>query len=406
MKKNIFVWLGVGICSLVFCSCEGFFGKEIDTDFIDEPVFDNREIAYVPIQPVWDGFSRPVDIIAGWDNLVYIADAGTEEIISLDQAGTELGRFPIPGLLAIAQDRSLDILALGHLDTMINDRVFRLPTVYRIDQNNIGPYGLDNGRIAGKVVHPFYFKSGTPTSGDEAVSFRGITILRDNRYYLVRSGPSNNPRQFGGPDDAVLRFSANDAFESPIVITTSSGPLRDYFKAPAGISTTIGPPQSLDIDRLDETQSNLGDFVFTSLDPSLALKVQYIDFQKGDLGSNFVQETFAQSINSTADRILYEANRFGRPMDVSLATDGTGNIFVVDAERDSLYQFNRFGQEGIIPPQGFPTDKAINTSFGGRGEGLMEFNEPSGVVYFDQIVYVADAGNGRILRFKLTLDFD
>jgi hypothetical protein len=28
------------------------------------------------------------------------------------------------------------------------------------------------------------------------------------------------------------------------------------------------------------------------------------------------------------------------------------------------------------------------------------------VAYFNEILYVADAGNGRILRFKLTTDFD
>jgi len=36
----------------------------------------------------------------------------------------------------------------------------------------------------------------------------------------------------------------------------------------------------------------------------------------------------------------------------------------------------------------------------------MQFNEPRGLACWNQILYVCDAGNGRVLRFKLTLDFD
>jgi hypothetical protein len=50
--------------------------------------------------------------------------------------------------------------------------------------------------------------------------------------------------------------------------------------------------------------------------------------------------------------------------------------------------------------------KNIRVSFGGSGNSLTEFNQPSGVAYLREIVYVADKGNGRVLRFQLTTDFD
>ncbi|MFT4754705.1 MAG: hypothetical protein ACI85Q_002265, partial [Salibacteraceae bacterium] len=34
------------------------------------------------------------------------------------------------------------------------------------------------------------------------------------------------------------------------------------------------------------------------------------------------------------------------------------------------------------------------------------FKNPRAVAYLNEILYVADSGNGRVLRFKLTSDFD
>ncbi len=64
----------------------------------------------------------------------------------------------------------------------------------------------------------------------------------------------------------------------------------------------------------------------------------------------------------------------------------SGNIFVVDAAKDSVYKFNAFGNE--------------LQSFGGRDI----FNNPHGVAFFDRTLYIADSGNNRILRFILSTD--
>ncbi len=390
-------WLLLPLVLLV--GCEGFFGTKTPTEFLDVPQYNDRSVAYVPIRPAIEGLSRPVDVIAGWDELIYVADEGSQEIISYDQAGNELGRFTVPGLGAIAQDRRLDLLATGTLDTVINGNAITLPVIYRIDLNKAGAYGLENARIKKTIVHPFYFKSSTPTSIDAQVRFRGIAPLADNRYFVTRTGVSNSPNQFGGPDDAVLLFDDDDTYLTPVAVSTSLGLFRDYFKQPYGISTLALPPQSPAVDRR-------GDFVFTSIAPGAALKVQYIAFFESEFGASYEVRNYVVGDTSRADRFLYEPNRWLEPVDVTVAGDGTNYIFVVDAARDSLYQFNALGFEGVNPPAGSRSNKAVLASFGGTGQELTQFNEPRGVAYLNQIVYVADAGNGRVLRFQLTTDFD
>lgn len=386
----------------LFWSCEGFFGVKTPIDFLDEPQFIGGEVAYVPILPVWDDMEYPVDIIAGWDELIYVADSALEEIISYDQAGNELGRFSIPGLRAIAQDRSLDILAAGSLDTVILGESFTLPTIYRLDLNKAGDYGLKNAFVENKIVHPFYFKSGVPDQSDEAVSFRGFAPLGEGNYYVSRNGPDNSTLQFGGPDDAILLFDEKDQFLTPLSIVTSIGTFRDYFDKPQGIASLIQPPQG----NINITQAQIQDFYYTSINPDNVLKVQRINLVTGTFGSNYEVATLTVGDTSKADGFLLEPFKFDQPVDVTVAGDRTNYVWVVDMAKDSVFQFNSTGLEGVRPPDAFNTDKNIKVSFGGRGQGVTQFNNPRAVAYQNEILYVADGGNGRILRFRLTTDFD
>ena len=399
--RHLLLALGI-LLWLSNSSCEGFWGTKTSTDFLDEPTYDNRQVAYVPIQPVWDGFEYPVDIIAGYDQLIYVADSATEEVISFDQAGNELGRFRVPGLRAIAQDRQLNLYATGTKDTTVNGTDLTLAALYRLDLNKQGPYGLSEARIDTAIVHPFYFRSGNAVLSDEQVSFPGVAVKGDNNLYLARSGPSNVPNQFGGPDDAVLSINFLDGVmqaPSPLRIETELGAFRDYFKMPRSITTLAQPPQSPAV-RSD------GNFLFTSADPDVSLKVQVIRQEVSEGGIAYRLERLTVGDTAQADGFLYTARRFTQPADVTVAGDRTSYIFVVDAARDSLYQFNRDGFEGVEPPPGSNDEKFIQVSFGGTGQGLTQFDEPRGVAYLSELIYVADAGNGRVLRFRLTTDFE
>ena len=67
--------------------------------------------------------------------------------------------------------------------------------------------------------------------------------------------------------------------------------------------------------------------------------------------------------------------------------DDAGNIYVADTAVDSVYKFNAFGD--------------LLIGFG----GTEQFDRPHSVAFFDKTLYVADTGNNRILRFKLSTDF-
>ena len=403
--KSIFGFLAL---VLFFSSCEDYLGKKTDLDFIDIPP-DNtvRDIAYVPIFPVLDNFSRPVDITTGFDELLYIADEAAGEVIAMDEAGNVLARKAIPGAKAVVQDRKFDLLVIGTKDTIVNaggrDTSLTLSAIYRLRLVGNG-YNLNNAEVVNTIVHPFYYTQNNPVDKTiEQVSFQDIAIIgnnsdpnQNNQFYVTRQGQgSSGPL---GPNDAVLYFSNEDEFISPISVQTSAGFFNDYFQDPSGIFTLTQPPQL--------SAQGGRDFVYTSLDPNNALKVQYIEFIEGEFGAEYRPKILASADTSQADGFINSPNKFSRPVDATLAGDGSQFIFVVDTDTDSLYQFSFTGFEGVLPPPAANIDRYQKASFGGTGSSATQFRDPTSVAYFKNIVYIADAGNGRILRFKLTLDFD
>ena len=399
MKLNKLIWFVLVLPAIV--GCEKYFGDKTDISFIEIPDYQPRQIAYVPIQPSVTNLERPVDIIIGFDELLYVVDEQREEIICYDEALNELGRFQVQGVTAVAQDRKFDLLAIGKKDTVVNNVPYSLSTIYRIRLAGSNGYGLNNAQIIEEIMHPFYFKNSFSTS-DADVRFTDIGVIGNNlnasvnnTYYVARTGPSaNNAGQ--GPDDAVIIFSNEDVYVSPIAVNTSSGLYNDYFKKPFGLTSLTQPPQI--------SATNSPDFLFTSLDENTPLKVQYIEFIEGDFGAEYKPVIF--SADPIASDWINSPNKFTKPMGITVAGDQTRYIFVSDAEKDSIYQFTSNGLEGVPPPAGSDETMYQVASFGGAGAGPLQFNEPRGVAYYNTILYVCDAGNHRVSRFKLTLDFD
>ncbi len=396
-----FLLLSIGIG---LTGCEGYFGEKTDLDFIEIPDFSNRQVAYVPILPVLDAFQRPTDICVGFDQLIYVVDSATEEVIALDEAGREVGRLFVPGARSVAQDRRFDLLVIGEHDTLVNaTTTLTFSAIYRIRMLSGDGYSLSSGKIIKKIVHPFFEKNSYSTN-DVQVKFNRIAVLgdnlnaaRNNQYYVSRSGPGGSGPL--GPNDAVFWFGNNDELISRVGVTVSGGAvINDFFRTPHGITSFTQPPQI--------TASNSRDFIYTSLDPSNALKVQYVEFLESEFGAEFRPRILASSDTSKASGFINSPNKFNRPHDITVAGDATRFIFVVDGVTDSVYQFTSTGLEGVLPPAATGITKYQKASFGGTGSGITQFNRPMSVAYYNQILYVADTDNGRILRFKLTLDFD
>lgn len=394
-----YVGLYLLLIAAALSGCDNTFGDKTDLDFIEPPTVTQRQVAYVPILPVLDGFVFPTDIIAGFDELMYVVDAGTEQIYSMDLSGRILGSFSIPGVTKVAQDRALDILAIGTKDTLIQGVPYTLPCIYRLDLKGMLGYGIQYARIVNEIVHPFYFKSSFSAGDAFDVLFTGIAVIGENDYYVSRTGPKNNSESsLLTPDQSILLFSKNDEFETPIVVTSTTGQFRHFFKEPAGIVSAVQPPQL--------TAGSERNFITIFSDPNEPIKVRSIGYVVGENSVNYIPATQVEQDTSLADQFITDAFRFGNPSDITITGDGTNLIFITDTEKDSLFQFTFNGLEGIQPPPASNERKYIPTSFGGLGVGVTQFNDPMGVAYADEIVYVADAGNGRILRFKLTLDFD
>lgn len=399
MHWKKYLWIVLALPLLA--GCEKYFGDKTDISFIDVPVYQPRQIAYVPIQPSVSDLERPVDIIIGFDELLYVVDEQREEIISYDEALNEIGRFSVKGITAVAQDRKFDLLAIGKKDTVVNNVPYSLSTIYRIRLSGSNGYGLNNAQIIEEIMHPFYFKNSFSTS-DADVRFTDIGVIGNNlnasvnnTYYVARTGPStNNAGQ--GPDDAVIIFNNQDQYISPISVNTSSGLFNNYFKKPFGLTSLAQPPQI--------SASNSPDFLFTSLDENTPLKVQYIEFLESDFGAEYRPVIF--SSDPVASDWINSPNKFTKPMGITVAGDQSRYIFVSDAEKDSIYQFTSNGLEGVPPPPGSGETMYQIASFGGAGAGPLQFNEPRGITYYKNILYVCDAGNHRVSRFKLTLDFD
>jgi hypothetical protein len=401
MKKSIHS-IFVLILILSLSSCENYLGDKTDLGFIELPEFTNRDVAYVPIQPPLKGFVRPIDICIGFDELLYVVDEATEEVICFDESGLEIGRKYVQGARAVSQDRRFNLLVIGTKTDSVAGVEYELSCIYRLELLNDNGYGLNQAQVTNTIVHPFYFKS-TFSSGDALVQFHKVGIIGDNfdpnennAWYVTRTGPSSNNAGLG-PDDAVIQFNNDDQFQSAIVVNTSGGQFNDFFKQPSGLITLCQPPQ---------ISAGTGkDFLATSLEPNNLLKVQYIEFQETDFGAQYSPRIFSID-TSLADGFISEPNKFSRPSHMTLTGDGTNYLFVSDSDKDSVYQFTLTGLEGIPPPPASGETKYQKASFGGNGIGLSQFNEPMGVAYWSEILYVCDAGNARVLRFKLTLDFE
>ena len=165
-------------------SCEKYFGDKTDLGFIDVPDFTSRQVAYVPIQPVLKDFARPVDICIGFDEILYIVDEATEEVVAMDEAGHIIGRKHVPGARSVAQDRRFDLLVIGTKDTIIQNGANRdslsFTAIYRLRMLSGNGYSLNDAHIVNEIVHPFYFKNSYSTS-DSKVQFNRIAVIGDNQ---------------------------------------------------------------------------------------------------------------------------------------------------------------------------------------------------------------------------------
>ena len=378
--------------------------------FPEVPPTNQERIEYIPILPEWQGFNAPEDVHVGYDELIYVADTQNDRVVMLDLNGTVLGisqRIVKP--VAIAQDRKLDLLVVGRKDTVLGGIPLQLAAVFRLNLVGAG-HRIESARPVPVVLHPNYILGRSLRQSDSAIYFTGVATMADNHYFVTRTGPSNTIiTQAGGPDNNILWFGPNDTLITPLTAyLTATGTGKASANGLSSITTYAVPPQRADVD----TRRSF----LVTLTADNSFRVQAMMYFKTAEESGFEPDPALEVIDtSAATRFLYyadiESGRPGgifiQPEDVTYSADNR-YIFAVDAATDSVYQFASNGFEGIRPPSYSTDRKNVIVSFGGTGSASNQFRSPHGVAYYQdyKLLLVADTGNNRILRFRLSTDFE
>jgi sugar lactone lactonase YvrE len=362
-------YLLILILSFVFSGC----GERIKLPTnIPRSSAGTSDTTYVPLTPVWTqaggiSFDGPQDVHVGFDGHIYIADTGNDRVVKLDQAGNYVAQYEgTKQPNSVSQDRLFRLVATG------GNRIYLKPEdEERFDSLYAGADIYDSVM----VVRPDTIIDTVIVPPDSMV-IDTITGLFDTTYIVDTVATSYkaiapDPRPLQGYGLYFVCDSTRNRIDQFILL--ESGELYRLGAAiPSGfdLSTTRGPT---------------GLFTYLWRDKFRFLFCQSLYYYSVQLLDG---DSFAPIIPQTDSSNIYWQGTIGLAEDV--AADEFENIFVVDRQENEVHKFSRNG--------------VLILSFGQEGTGEKEFRSPKGIAYANKIVYVADTGNNRILRFVLSTD--
>lgn len=360
MKINCIKIFSIILLQLLIVGCGDKFNLN-QFDLTDSNSNIGGDTVYIQINPVWDGFNKPQDIIVGHEPFIYVADTENDRIVMLNLDGRILGTRTIQKPIALAQDFQLNLIVSAKFDTIVNGISQSYNAIYKLDLAAV------NHQIEIAPLIKILPKSTSDLSNPDR-QYKGITVFYDNSFVVARTGPNNS--SLSDPDNSLLLFKKQ---------IDNNGVERDSLagRIPGLDPLGGGIPSANGISSLKSFSGSTFDLIYT-LTGSNAFKTQWLEYIDSREFTGYVSK-FTLSEN---DFML--PNRFSNPE--GLTIDAAGNIYVVDAGKDSIYKFNSFGEKLL--------------SFGGQGL----FNHPQAAAHFDKTLYVADTENNRIIRFILSTD--
>lgn len=344
---------------IVYSSCT----DKLDITQFDDAYDDDSSIGdtvYIQLNPIWEGFNNPQDMIIGKETFIYVADTDNDRIVMMNVAGDVLGEIGVLQPVALEQDYQLNLIVCAEFDTTISGSVRTYGAIYKIDLFNAG-HQIADAKITRLLPR-------TSDLNKTNRRYTGVTVFEDNSFFVARTGPDNSSQV--DPDNVILSFKKK---------TLSDGTKRDTLVGivPSFQSTGTGLLSAYNISSLTSFDDGTYDFIVT-LTGNTSFKTQWMSYVQSQDYTGYQNELEAFTCE------LMTVDKFTEPEDA--AVDESGNIYVADAAKDSIFTFSSFGDE--------------LTSFGGSDM----FNSPHAVAYDDEILYVLDSQNNRIVRFILSTD--
>jgi hypothetical protein len=339
------------------------FGCEerLDLSTLPQPEVSTLDTSYVRLDPPFGGFVGAGGILIGNDQLLYVADTRANRVVMMNRGGQILSTRTVLQPLALTQDSRLDLLVGAVVVAANGDTAGAILRIQLVSEfpdsaHRLGVAPMDTVWI--ERAHP-------------QRRFVGMTAFGDNTYLALRSGPDNS--SFIDPDARVLLFDSHDRFVTPLpgLISRTGSGITDINR-PTAIASFPG----------------VRDFILTQLSEGVAYGAIWLRYE---LSSEF--EGWLPRFDPARPEDLsidfIRPNRFLSPVAVTIDR-AHRDVFIADATLDSVVKFTSRG-----------TFKG--ESFGRvRSGGVMR--RPSGLAFYENVLYVLDGETGQILRYRLSSD--
>lgn len=321
---------------------------------LPKPVYGGIDTNYVLLTPVWTEFdgvalNYPNDVYIGYDQLLYICDTRNDRVIKLSMEGTLLDVYPVVHPVAITQDRGLDLI-------VVCGDYARVENIGGVD-TTIG-YGNSVFRKRFRGNQPFAKVLEAPpvvVNGRlERAEFWSVaaSFLPTRDYYLTDFW-LGRIRQVTASDDV-----AGDFLDQGIGIGLTTYPLDLCMYQIAGQNYVA----------MAQGAGNIG--------------VQLFSFP------DWV--SLHEDIDTLPPMIRFQARGWK-----DIAVDELSNFYLLLNEPDPLLGTHQYFYK-------YDRDGELLLSFGSLGSSERQFRDPQGIAYFDGIIYIADSGNNRIVRYQLS----
>jgi hypothetical protein len=340
-----------------------YFGCDTPMDLgtLPQQSSGGADTSYVVVDPPFGGFTRPEGILIGKDQLLYVADTYANRIVMMNRAGGVLSTRTMLHPVSLSQDSRLDLLVGGEIVATNGDTIGAIFRVHLVSASVDSAHQLEVAPVDTvwrELAH-------------RTRRFPGIAVLSDNTYLAVRNGSDNS--SFVDPDARVLQFDASDVYITPLpTFVTGVGTGIVNINHPTGIAAF----------------PNSRDFVLTQSADGVAYGALWMVYSSTSDFQGWLPKFDPANLS---DRLVdfIRPNRFTNARAVAI-DPSRRDIFVADAVLDSVVKFN---SRGVLRRESF----GVHLS-----ENLMR--NPSGLAFFEKMLYVLDRELGVVLRYRLSTD--